>query len=368
LNKRKQFAKYILSMLFFAVLCVAQYNITAASTVDTAVTPEPSARPDSYEEVKVTTEQQYMPELGTVVTVKKTVTSYYTLVDGEYVLDNQILEVTREFPQAADNSSDYNQAQATLAPVSGLDISQISLKSKRISNKKSRLSWIEVPYCDGYVIYYSKKENNGYKPIKTIDEAGITTCTISGLEKKQTYYFKICAFNKVNQEIYYSELSDCVQSESYTAQKIYNKLLKLKKKYPDGRYWNHVGYKVSKNQDVSGFVTDRPCNHNNQLRGRSSTCNYYYGKDKVLGYQCWGFASLLSDKIFGKASYSQHKKFKKAKVGDHVRYGNHSVIIVEKHDTYIVAAEANYGHTCMIKWGRKIPKSALYGATYYTRY
>ena len=41
---------------------------------------------------------------------------------------------------------------------------------------------------------------------------------------------------------------------------------------------------------------------------------------------------------------------------------------VEKHVGYIIVAEANYGHTCMIKWGRKISKSALNGATYYTRY
>lgn len=368
MGKKIQFIKYILFMIFFAAVCMTPYNIYAAETTDIEASPAPTMSPEQYEEVTVTTEQQYMPELGCVVVIKKTVTSFYTLVDGEYVLTNQTLEVTNEFPQATENPGTYDPSQSTAVPVTRLDISQISLKGKRISNNKTRLSWNEVPYCEGYVIYCSEKEKKGYEPIKTIDSAGTTTCTISGLKKKKTYYFKICAFNTANQVTYYSELSDCIQSTSYSTQKIYNKLMKLKKKYPDGYYWNHAGYNVSKNQDVTGFVTDRPCNHRNKPKGIASTCNYYLGRDKVLGYQCWGFASLFSDKIFGKASYSHHKSFKKAKVGDHVRYGHHSVIIVEKHVGYIIVAEANYGHTCMIKWGRKISKRALNGATYYTRY
>lgn len=341
-------------------------NVTFASGVSALATAEPVTQADSYEVVDVTTEQQYMPDLGITVTVKKIVTSYYSLVDGEYVLVNQKLEIVNEF---LDNENyDYNQVYQSPAPIILPDISDVSLTCKRISNKASRLSWNAVPNCDGYIIYCSTKENGNYTPVKTIDGDGITTCTIRGHKKKQVYYFKVCAFSEVSGQMYYSELSDCVQSESYMAQRIYNKLIKLKKRFPDGKYWNHKGYKFSKNQDVSGFVTDRPCNHKNKRSSIAASCNYYYGRDKVLGYQCWGFASLLSDKVFGKASYSRHKKYKKAKVGDHVRYGNHSVIIVEKYDTYIIAAEANYGGTCMIKWGRIIPKSSLRGATYYTRY
>lgn len=62
------------------------------------------------------------------------------------------------------------------------------------------------------------------------------------------------------------------------------------------------------------------------------------------------------------------KALKRQRSGDHVRYGHHSVVIVEKHVGYIIVAEANYGHTCMINGADKISKSALNGATYYTRY
>ena len=107
-------------MIFFAAVCMKPYNINAAETTDIKASPAPTMRPEHYEEVAVTTEQQYMPELGCVVVIKKTVTSFYTLVDGEYVLTNQILEVTNEFPQATENPGTYDPAQSTAAPVTSV--------------------------------------------------------------------------------------------------------------------------------------------------------------------------------------------------------------------------------------------------------
>lgn len=155
-------------MIFFAAVCMKPYNINAAETTDIKASPAPTMRPEHYEEVAVTTEQQYMPELGCVVVIKKTVTSFYTLVDGEYVLTNQILEVTNEFPQATENPGTYDPAQSTAVPVTRLDISQISLKGKRISNNKTRLSWNEVPYCEGYVIYCSEKEKRDMNRLRRL--------------------------------------------------------------------------------------------------------------------------------------------------------------------------------------------------------
>ena len=132
-----RFIKYILLLIFFAALCMTPYNINAAETMNAEASPAPAMRPEHYEEVTVTTEQQYMPELGCVVVIKKSVTSYYTLVDGEYVLTNQTLEVTNEFPQATDNPDSSDSVQPATVPVTMLDISQISLEGKRISNKKN---------------------------------------------------------------------------------------------------------------------------------------------------------------------------------------------------------------------------------------
>ena len=100
---------------------------------------------------------------------------------------------------------------------------------------------------------------------------------------------------------------------------------------------------------MTGITTKYPCNHNGSQNGIASTCNYYHGRDNVLGYQCWGYASLLSDKLFGKAKIKSHNSFNKAKVGDHVRYGGHSVLIIAKHKDYIEVTECNIGNTCIIK-------------------
>ena len=51
-------------MIFFAAVCMTPYNINAAETTDIKASPAPTMRPEHYEEVAVTTEQQYMPELG----------------------------------------------------------------------------------------------------------------------------------------------------------------------------------------------------------------------------------------------------------------------------------------------------------------
>ena len=62
MGKKIQFIKYILFMIFFAAVCMKPYNINAAETTDIKASPAPTMRPEHYEEVAVTTEQQYMPE------------------------------------------------------------------------------------------------------------------------------------------------------------------------------------------------------------------------------------------------------------------------------------------------------------------
>ncbi len=252
--------------------------------------------------------------------------------------------------------------------VESMDTTPIILYTSRESGKKAKLTWDTVLNANGYIIYRSTKEDSGFKQVKVIDDASVNKCTFNNLKKKKTYYYRIVAFQNVGDKTNFTELSESEQVSVFTTQKIKNKLKSLKEKYPNGYYWNHVGCRVSKTQNVSGFVTNKPCNHEDEKDGIASTCNYYIGRDKIKGYQCWGFASLLSDKIFGKAKYRMHKDFNKAKVGDHVRYKKHSVIILEKYKKYVIVAECNYGGTCAIKWGRKIKKSELKKAVYYTRY
>ena len=141
----------------------------------------------------------------------------------------------------------------------------------------------------------------------------------------------------------------------------------LKREFPDGYYWNHVG-----SSTIGTSVTRTPCNNKaNGLRD----CNQYKGKS-VGAYgrsnfvQCAGFASMLSDRIFGKdAEIKIFYDYDEIRIGDQARINNntHTVFIIDKTDEYVVVAECNADFiTCKISWGRKIPRSKMDGF-YFTR-
>lgn len=137
--------------------------------------------------------------------------------------------------------------------------------------------------------------------------------------------------------------------------------------FPNGTYWNNVGY----NGEGSDYlnISNTPCHH----REFQDYCNNYMGKTAELfpwgrNIQCLGFASMLSDFLFGKdAEIEEFYDWKELKVGDHVRINSdtefHSMIIIEITDDYVKVAECNNNfQQCMIRWGREIQiNTLLYG-------
>lgn len=141
-------------------------------------------------------------------------------------------------------------------------------------------------------------------------------------------------------------------------------ILALKGKYPEGRYWNHMG--VGEATDYSESVTDIPCDHSTY---GLTYCNYYQ-LGNIIGYQCDGFSRKLSDEIFGreamKIDYAYD--FDRIKVGDYLRFSNsretyastgHTVFVIDKTDDYVTVVEANYYSTCMIHWGGVLTRNYL---------
>ncbi len=160
-----------------------------------------------------------------------------------------------------------------------------------------------------------------------------------------------------------------------TPEYLTEKLEHLRVKYPDGMYWNHMGY-TAKQRDTNYYsetVTSIPCNHG--MYG-TDYCNAYinYSLAYVIGMQCDGFARKLSDEIFGtdakKTDYVY--SFDVVKVGDYIRYNNaHTVLVVAKDEKGIQVAECNIGGTCVIRWGRRITREELdrnRSMTCFTRY
>lgn len=138
-------------------------------------------------------------------------------------------------------------------------------------------------------------------------------------------------------------MSDIDIEHDLSAESVYNCMISLKAYFPEGKYWTNENFYAWNGG------------------GR------YYG-----GYGCAGFAFLLSDAAFGNlpARYIDSFDWDNLRVGDILRINNdtHSVIILKKHDDYVIVAEGNYNDS--IHWGRKITKANLQNGftNYATRY
>ena len=149
-----------------------------------------------------------------------------------------------------------------------------------------------------------------------------------------------------------------------------NRIIILQNIFQTGKYWNHMGQDATDPSETNNIfsVTDIPCNH--YLYGEQY-CNAHYGKsDEVYPYdatcsQCRGFASLLSDIIFGKdAPVRYFEDYDELRIGDQARIDGdyHTVFIIDKTDEYVIVAECNSDlQTCQISWGRKILRENMAG-------
>lgn len=142
----------------------------------------------------------------------------------------------------------------------------------------------------------------------------------------------------------------------------------LKKKFPEGKYWNHKTNQYHNNVGIGSTCkdtrcvnvdsyTDHPCsNHNGKVTGAGQyDCNNYDG-----AIQCMGFASKLFYDFWGQ-NRSQGKKvtnpsFDEVRVGDYLRINGdtHSVFVIEKGSNYIKTAECNkINDPCVIFWNTR---------------
>lgn len=106
---------------------------------------------------------------------------------------------------------------------------------------------------------------------------------------------------------------------------VYNAMIALQDEYPDGMEWtNDNFYRWNGGGPYSG------------------------------GYGCVAFAFILSDAAFGDLPARQVNTLDPSaiRVGDIIRYGGHSVIVLEVYEDYVVVAEGNINSSIM--WGREI--------------
>lgn len=139
----------------------------------------------------------------------------------------------------------------------------------------------------------------------------------------------------------------------------------LKEKFPEGKYWNHVG---STKENGDGW-TESPCAcHNTGVcinASSSCTCNHYYDSVQTShnqSTQCMGFANKLGYDVFGATTWTKYTsptayQIANIRVGDIIRFTNHSVFVIARNGNEITVGENNYSGKCRISWTRKIDLS-----------
>lgn len=179
-------------------------------------------------------------------------------------------------------------------------------------------------------------------------------------------------------EEFYRVDGDEAASVSLARESVEAALDDLREKLPDGKYWNHIGTELAWGEESPFIVTDTPCNNN---QNGTLYCNFYNGTsvayfsyDKLC--QCLGFASLLSDEVFGEsAPVHIYYDPKLLRVGDHIRLREyeHSMTVTEITDEYITVAEVNANYNdCKISWSTQLSMDELHDiewdAEYISRY
>lgn len=124
--------------------------------------------------------------------------------------------------------------------------------------------------------------------------------------------------------------------------------------YPDGSFWLTNG-KLATPENITEAIYALKEKYPEGMEWGDSN-----------GENCATFAYDIWWDVFKKQSQDETEEnpavFDTLRPGDHIRYANettqgHSVIVVEKHEDYIIVVEGNYGGT--VHWGRTMTKNEL---------
>nr|MCR5460168.1 leucine-rich repeat domain-containing protein [Acetatifactor sp.] len=158
-------------------------------------------------------------------------------------------------------------------------------------------------------------------------------------------------------------------SGELTQEILKERLEALQVQFPDGRYWNHEG---SSENNPEG-TTDKPCHYHGGAG--ELPCNYVLGS-RGYCYQCWGFAIVLSQKLYGQSfenwGYdSDYDDVELIKPGDVLQFGylsgvhgpipGHTAMVlgVSGDDIYVVDCNGDRNDWCVIRWNRKFSRDMV---------
>lgn len=161
--------------------------------------------------------------------------------------------------------------------------------------------------------------------------------------------------------------------KSYTSLPIDAKFVVLKEYFPQDSYWNTYSLNQTglTEDEICSYSSSVPCSHSEI---GVDYCQYYIGvTDDLFGVwgsiQCQGFASMVSDFLFGKeAPLNVFYDFSQLQVGDNIRLTEyeHSMIVTTVNPGSITVLECNENYEdCRIEWGRVITEEELNSYNYF---
>lgn len=153
----------------------------------------------------------------------------------------------------------------------------------------------------------------------------------------------------------------------------------LQEKFPNGKYWNHVGNPgSSNNKNNQDGYTSTPCSKHGTVGTSKQTCNGFAPDGKQLSWQCMGFAEKLGYDFTGSnprenrngwSTSTSSESLNSLKAGDIVRYKNngHSIFVTAVNGNTVSYADCNSDGHCRIRWNSIISKSTLRSSFTYKR-
>lgn len=175
-------------------------------------------------------------------------------------------------------------------------------------------------------------------------------------------------------DVFIDYSSDRYTAEAATQDGVYRKLVSLKSKFPQGKYWNHIvpaeeAWTNSTNEVFADHYTDTPCAvHGGNVGAGSYDCNYFDD-----GWQCCGFARKVFYDVFGERASGISETYGSSglRVGDFVAFNGaeHYAVVLSVSTNSFTVVECNLEvlgaqHYCIINWGRECYYSQV---KYYVR-
>lgn len=84
----------------------------------------------------------------------------------------------------------------------------------RGGSKRVRITWSKVSGADGYYIYYRPSTSAAYEKAATISDGSKVEYVKKSLNQNMTYYFRVCAYQKVNDTVVEGNLSSSVSAKT----------------------------------------------------------------------------------------------------------------------------------------------------------